>query len=437
MVYNENEQADRLIVQNTLLGESLAQEIPGAEGDYLRHYDLALLIDNVDFLAEESPFGLSGHFIKIEDVGGSTPSGMMRQIQEAAEAALRVMRIVLIPKEAIIRGFERRWHSIFASGERREEKALKRAIVCRHALEWDKTLYLDERGAIHPHIRRDFGIGNNAERARIFIEQVRAIDIWEGLHNQRIGGLDLRENIFWFAHPVYFAKTVFESGVLDRTFNPYEGVKFVFEAVQMDARKQDFLPLDARSFVVVSNPGFAPILDKRHRSRIPMKFDGHYFADCSSPYGVRRRGSNFIHSGVDFPTNGERTPIIALVHGVVWACSTQELNQFGKVMIIKGRGDDKLYFLAHLHSFVKQVGDNVKPRETVAITGNTTGGSSTSTGIHLHLEVYKGIPSEEDEVLNLNAIRDGETSRLRWWRIPNIARDHRVDPFDHNFSREL
>ena len=103
------------------------------------------------------------------------------------------------------------------------------------------------------------------------------------------------------------------------------------------------------------------------------------------------------HSGVDFPGTDDgknkHAPIIALVYGRIWACTTgngkikenDPDGGYGRVMIIKG-DNDKLYLLAHLHDFAgRTAGEYVSPGDIVAHAGNT----GNSSGTHLHLEMIQ------------------------------------------------
>ena len=216
--------------------------------------------------------------------------------------------------------------------------------------------------------------------------------------------------------------------------NPYKEKPYDFPWVTDDPTKEDYLPLEPRSFVVDSNPGFAPILELGQVSEIEMKFDGYCFSDCTSPYGVKRRGGNrSVHSGIDLGTNGKPRPVIALIYGDVWVCSEKEVPFFGNVMFIKGKGADanKLYFLAHLVAEGRlPAGTPVEPGDKVATAGNTTGGKGTSTGVHLHVEVFRDVTEDKPGgVLNLDKINTAGSS-WEWWKNPRFV-DKRVDPFVH------
>jgi hypothetical protein len=71
----------------------------------------------------------------------------------------------------------------------------KRTLVCKHPLEWDKTLY--ETG-FDGHIK----------------QVTAATDLWEEIKKKNLEGF--AENSFWFAHPVYFINHLDRTGLLDR-----------------------------------------------------------------------------------------------------------------------------------------------------------------------------------------------------------------------------
>ncbi|MDR2943215.1 MAG: hypothetical protein LBV17_11550 [Treponema sp.] len=83
----------------------------------------------------------------------------------------------------------------------------KRKLVCRHPLEWDKTLY--ENNTVPWWLR----VNRNDKQ---FSEEIEAVEIWNGLSGKTIEGLDLSKNDFVFAHPVYFADYLDREGILTR-----------------------------------------------------------------------------------------------------------------------------------------------------------------------------------------------------------------------------
>jgi len=420
----------QMLDQYALLGEPIIQldtdggnPVPNSQ-----HFDLVLLFEKNDFLQEGSPFGLYEYFDILDKIADGSAISLRRRIFEAAVEAIKLKgNIVLpIPREVIERGIERVWNLITAGNERREEKMLKRRLVSRHPLEWNKSLYLDEKGAVRPQTLKDFGI-TNKEREEIFIKHIEAIDIWSGLQDQTISGLDLSENNFWFAHPAYFADTLFRTGILDRSFNPYEGKTITVLADEINLKKRDQKDIQY-------SPGFTVILrDNDDRGYV---FNGVRYAHSTGLFNMPRRnseGRNIIHTGVDFGAGEPNRRVVSLIHGRVWACTWQgSVNAragltggLGKIMLIKGIGDDKLYLLAHLADYLRDVNAIIEPHDHVAITGTT----GFSTAEHLHVEVFTGVPDDRDAVLMPASDKDANNNPIFQGGFPH--RNKRVNPFDH------
>jgi hypothetical protein len=104
------------------------------------------------------------------------------------------------------RGVEKEWNFRTIYKEPSIVKQLKRKLVCRHPLEWDRDLYID--GGQAPFWLKPGWAG------RQFMEKVEATDIWSGLRGRTIEGLNLTANDFIFAHPVYFANYLNQEGLL-------------------------------------------------------------------------------------------------------------------------------------------------------------------------------------------------------------------------------
>ena len=101
---------------------------------------------------------------------------------------------------------EREWNFRRIIEEPLIVKQLKRKLVCRHPLEWDKTLYA-RNGSAPLWLRPPW----QNER---FMEKVEATDIWSELKGKSVEGLDFSENDFIFVHPVYFADYLDREGLL-------------------------------------------------------------------------------------------------------------------------------------------------------------------------------------------------------------------------------
>jgi hypothetical protein len=85
------------------------------------------------------------------------------------------------------------WKFLVKERETEEVAAYKRRLVCKHPMEWDKSLY---KGINDEHFKSVIG----------------AIDIWESISGKQIAGFS--RNAFWFAHPVYFINHLNNAGLL-------------------------------------------------------------------------------------------------------------------------------------------------------------------------------------------------------------------------------
>jgi murein DD-endopeptidase MepM/ murein hydrolase activator NlpD len=322
------------------------------------------------------------------------------------------------------------WHQ--EKNEIPKTRSIKRSIICGHPLELDKELYI-ENGKVKQKIKRSYGTGDFQNELDYFKNKVEAVDIWGGLKGKKIDGLDTNKNSFWFAHPVYFIKNVYEAGLLDTTFNPYyeEEIHIPIGGMHLESRAQK----------VIDSPGFAPV------TSVATGYKGGktHYSICTSLFNVSRQLKNRImrHEGVDLaPYKNEKTEIKSLIYGKVWACTYSGTIQekadsgYGRVMIIKALHEKKLYVLAHLDRYLKEVDDIVYPGDTVAKCGQT----GNSTGVHLHVEVRlceetekKDVLSEEGNQKHKNDDSKSNGNGLAWAKEGNISKEPpRVNPFNHD-----
>jgi len=304
--------------------------------------------------------------------------------------------------------------------------------VCKYPLEFDKTIYLD--GEEVRGITRDkYDAGSKGDDAeRHFKDIVHAMDIWGEIEPLKIPNFN--KNSFWFAHPVYFINHLDKAGLLDNGFNPYEG-KEIF-------RPKEGMHLEERRQKVVDSPGFAPVTT----NDTEYKYDNINYSNCSSLFNVNRQmpKKEMRHEGIDLaPSNGEKTVIKSLVFGEVWACTfigsikeKDDNGSYGRVMIIKNLNDNKLYFLAHLDKYLKEVNDLVYPGDDVAVCGMT----GNSTGVHLHVEVRLCNEVKKDDVLDKEGNqkhKDDDPSSngigVKWIKGNGPLR---VNPFNHKEKYE-
>jgi murein DD-endopeptidase MepM/ murein hydrolase activator NlpD len=210
---------------------------------------------------------------------------------------------------------------------------------------------------------------------------------------------------------VYFISHLDEAGLLDASFNPYLGKNIHVKADGLDQKERT-------QENIQFSPGFAPLCLPDNEKAV--RHNGEYYGYCTSLFNVPRKGGK-IHTGVDLSTGGSHKDIVSLIYGEVWECAWMGTSDFktsyGKIMLIRGLTDDKLYLLAHLEDYLKKTGDKVEPHDHVAIAGTT----GNSTGIHLHVEVLIDAPKTKDGVYTVS-----ENKKLEWSKERVM-----VNPFDH------
>lgn len=192
--------------KNTLLGGQAEQIFA-----YKNFHDLTLLFDNADFLKDMEPVEWKDYFALLEQVDTSS-GGIWHGIQEALRNLADnggTLRPILT---RLVRALEQEWRELKRPEfERADTKQVKRTLVCRHPLEWDKTIYLDG-DTVKSRVAWDFNVKD--DRRDAFARIIKGTDIWSFLAGKEIDGLDLSRNEFWFAHPVYFADTLHGLGYI-------------------------------------------------------------------------------------------------------------------------------------------------------------------------------------------------------------------------------
>ena len=279
---------------------------------------------------------------------------------------------------------------IFGSNEKYEFAQKMRAqfqkAVCRHPLEWDKTLFNCKKiedsyfDITHTHLREHI-------KTKLIKESEQS-DIWEGaLQNL------FKKNDFYFVNPLYFAHHLDRAEVFG--FNPYEIYNRIYPKDTDLGRKNNKIgdsleeaKLIGTEAAPLDNPGFAPLAANDKKGDYYPIYNGITFAACTSPFNIKRVSASapktgLRHTGVDLAPGGQNTDIISFVYGTVWDCFDDK--NYGNVMFIKNDNENLLYMLCHLQSFLVKKDDKVTPWQAVAITGRT--GKWGGTGIHLHLEV--------------------------------------------------
>lgn len=216
------------------------------------------------------------------------------------------------------------------------------------------------------------------------------------------------KNSFYFACAPYFYNKMEELGLMFE--NPYQGVNEYSRLGRNKDPKYEFK----------INPGFAPCCEEKGSGGkfiYERNINGKtwYFAALNNPFGYSNGyfSKTLFHTGIDYPgTNDENVryaPIMALVPGRIWACTTgngrvmdsDPSGGYGRCMVIKG-DNGYLYLLGHLQDFAgHKAGDYVSFGEIVAHAGNT----GNSDAQHLHLELIEcktGMGDiEKESVLNM------------------------------------
>jgi murein DD-endopeptidase MepM/ murein hydrolase activator NlpD len=271
-------------------------------------------------------------------------------------------------------------------------------IFCKHPLEWDKTKY-DSALIRNRLCSGDEGLHD------ILREKAEKLDIWGSIKDHET--IRQPANNLWFVHPVYFINHMNKAGLLDKTFNPYEGTHKTAEGV---------------TFTCYDNPGFAPVYTVgtevfEDRGKRFAVINGLFNDDYSRFYGRR-----FFHEGIDFK-GIEGTKIISFVYGtVVFAGEMTAQAGYGKIMIIKDNQKDILYLLAHLSKWLINEKEPVYPDMEVAEVGKTG-----TKAAHLHVSVLETSESDKERI-----VASVSAEQYRWnISVFNLCRD----PFNQTITR--
>lgn len=298
-----------------------------------------------------------------------------------------------------------------------------RKLICKHPLEWNKDLYTNLKDEFKKREMDD-----SDDYINKLIAESEKLCIWSGIKN--IDGIDDHKNL-WFSHPVSMMKHLDEMKVLDN--NPY-----LNKDITVGIDRWNFIKKARTQANISDSPGFAPLVYNNVYDN-PTYYEGELLGCPTGLFNVPRGANWYRHQGIDLASFRENTPIISFIHGTVWACTwsgdyrRNSGSGYGKVMIIKSKTEGKIYLLAHLHTFLKSVGDEVVPGEEVALTGST----GWSTGEHLHLEVRLcDVDSRSNQILDeQNNKHPGSGGGLTW--TPEYYQERPfgpplVNPFDHS-----
>jgi len=211
-------ETELLLDHDSLLGEPKYHISPS-----FSYYDLVLLFSNTDFLRERLDWKSSFMILRNADpslasADSANDNNFITYIIDSCKGIIKKITDFIFPKkeeeasEKNETSADKQYPDI-PPDDMPNEAELQRKLICQHALEWDKDLYFQD-GTIRPYCHKYFGVPNTNNDKEEFKKQIEAIDIWDGLKDKTIDGLDLKENNFCFAHPVYFINHLYSEGLL-------------------------------------------------------------------------------------------------------------------------------------------------------------------------------------------------------------------------------
>lgn len=311
-----------------------------------------------------------------------------------------------------------------------------RKIICKHPLEFDKSLFPDNKDKCKDFSKKYYKIAKETTvisptTSACLRTESENFDIWDG----GLSKIFTKGNNFFFLNPAYSLKHFERAGLLD--FNPYEGKKYseifakgqtVKKIYTKDRKKID---KEYNQFTVKSNPGFAPVYNKNLAG---PNING--FAPITGFFNVDYIGNHddyeyYYHEGVDFRgSNG--TEVVSLVNGKIIKFGTS-LSMQGCVLMQSNNDRDLYYLAVHLDdtSFSKynlKEGKYITPGDKIAKIGKYPNGD------HLHVSVIK--LNKNDTVISKSGILYVENNtklkkeilRFPIWGEPKKM----INPFDYN-----
>lgn len=132
-----------------------------------------------------------------------------------------------------------------------------------------------------------------------------------------------------------------------------------------------------------TNPDKEELWERFDPNKFCVPLDEPLFV--TSPYGYRQdpfTGKRRFHAGIDLRANNDK--VYSMLYGTVKKVGSGKRG-LGNYVVLKHGNFEVTY--AHLEYVFVEKGDNVRPGDIVAVSGNT----GRSTGPHLHIEVkYRG-----------------------------------------------
>ncbi len=255
------------------------------------------------------------------------------------------------------------------------------------------------------------------------------------------------ENRFCFYHPVTFIDIVKNNIRLE--CNPYAGKTYgeVYGNNQFPEIAGKNIT-DPQGFVIVDNPGFAPVYDKQHSLEGPningyapvTGFFNEDYLDVKAGNGQTYRENGytvFNHEGVDF-RGSAGTEIKSLIYGTVLAYG--KYGPYGRAIFVCNRERTGVYLLAHLSDYNGDILKKVEiiPGDVVGYVG-TSGDADTSGNIdgryasHLHVSYYKIVEEMSEDDIESKIVKKTDDIIERGDYYKNMSERN---PFHHESKRK-
>lgn len=271
-------------------------------------------------------------------------------------------------------------------------------------------------------------------------ELIKLCAIWSGSTSNPSLPEPIRNgNELIFFHPEHFITHLQAADLL--TSNPYAGEILWSRA---DSESNPNRQGEAKQITVVSNPGFAPVVnyqsDYVHNGIYYAPVTGLFDQDYQKLDYYFTSHDAFWHKGVDFGA-GAGSSILSFIHGTVIG-SGWFRDGYGQVMLIGDNSQDLIYMLAHLQEVLLADGAPVVPGTLVALVGGSgydpqqtkveDKKSQTRWKPHLHLEVLRSPRRERNIFRN----HPDDNSFITWATGDNSFSPHSIrrDPFNNEMG---
>lgn len=303
-----------------------------------------------------------------------------------------------------------------------------RKVVCRHAIEFDESLFNN----IHKEWSKHKDWGCHYLDKNMFSKSLQITEVWRnGLQKE------FKKNELYFVHPFYFFEHLQKAVTL--TFNPY--YNFTYDQVHGGSIGKNV----DKEKLITDNPGFAPVWSDCGRAPNP-NINGFaaitgFFNEDYADENHYTQYDNYYHEGVDFRgTVG--TDIVSFICGRVLAYGY--FGPYGRAIFVEDFGSKGIYLLGHLNSYNNSVLDTglVKPGDIVGKVGTSgehhpariVDGISQPAGYdyqydpHLHVTYLSDVIKDYVYVLRNSTTNSIDTTKF----YNDDFRAKRRNPFIHN-----